>query len=202
MQVVLAYEFRADPDFWQLKTNLTISTFWRHSLLYVIFEVQNYHQTKVILAYYCHSGSLTKIMGEKNWQPINTRKFGNHVTHVRPYTPTCKPKWDFAFKHPFVFVMNRMATWTYRKKKQQQGESFFRLNFDVYTDMDNRERASARKESKGDEFRWKKDENFLVAVRKWEMLAASKVKNERQWKKKGEQSLQAGLHCKFRTCLH
>ena len=83
-------------------------------------------------------------MGEKNWQPKNTRNFGNHVTLVRPYTPTCKPEWDFAFKHPLVLVANRMATWTFRKKKQQQGESFFRPNFDVYTDMDNREIAMVR----------------------------------------------------------
>ena len=74
------------------------------------------------------------------------------------------------------------------RKKHQQGESFFRLNFDVYSDMDNRERASARKKSHEDEFRWKKDENFVVAVRKWEMLAASKWKMSGGEKKENKNS--------------
>ena len=52
--------------------------------------------------------------------------------------------------------------------------------------MDNTERASTRdKKNKGYEFRWKNSMKFFsAAVRKWEMLATSKVKNARQWKKK------------------
>ena len=47
----------------------------------------------------------------------------------------------------------------------------------VYTDVDNRETAGARKKNKGDEFCWKKNMKIVIAaVRKWEMLAAIKMK--------------------------
>ena len=36
-----------------------------------------------------------------------------------------------------------MAARTFRKKKQQQSRVFFDVIFDVYTHVDNRERASA-----------------------------------------------------------
>ena len=70
-----------------------------------------------------------------------------------------------------------MATWTFRQKKQQQGRVFFDLILYVYTHVDKRERARAsdlkqRRRISLEE----KHENFIVAVRKWEMLAASKVK--------------------------
>ena len=66
-----------------------------------------------------------------------------------------------------------MAARTLRKKKQQQSRVFFDVIFDVYTHVDNRERARASD--------WKqrrrisleeKHENSIAAVRKWEMLAA------------------------------
>ena len=41
--------------------------------------------------------------------------------------------------------------------------------------------------NKGDEFRWKKNENFIAAVSKWETLAASKVKMSGSEKNKSEQ---------------
>ena len=70
-----------------------------------------------------------------------------------------------------------MAARTFRKKKQQQSRVFFDVIFDVYTHVDNRERARAsdwkqRRKLSLEE----KHENFVAEVRKWEMLAASKVK--------------------------
>ena len=41
--------------------------------------------------------------------------------------------------------------------------------------------------NKRDEFRWKKNENFIAAVSKWETLAASKVKMSGSEKNKSEQ---------------
>ena len=41
----------------------------------------------------------------------------------------------------------------FREKKQQQSQ--VRLNFKVFTDVDNRERAKALDKNRGDEFRWK-----------------------------------------------
>ena len=73
-----------------------------------------------------------------------------------------------------------MATWTFRKKKTSTRRVIFRLNFDVYSDMDNRERASARKKSHGDEFRWKKDENFCSGSEKMRDASSQRVKNERR----------------------
>ena len=70
-----------------------------------------------------------------------------------------------------------MATQTFEEKKQQESRVFLKVIFDVYTHADNRERARASD--------WKqrrrvsleeKQENFIEALGKWEMLAASKVK--------------------------
>ena len=70
-----------------------------------------------------------------------------------------------------------MAARTFRKKKQQQSRVFFDVIFDVYTHVDNRERARA---SDWKQRKWisleEKHEKFIAAVKKWEMLAASKVK--------------------------
>ena len=69
-----------------------------------------------------------------------------------------------------------MAAQTFREKKQQQSRVFFKVIFGVYAHADNRERTRASD--------WKqrrrisleeKQENFIEAVGKWEMLAASKV---------------------------
>ena len=63
------------------------------------------------------------------------------------------------------------------RKKQQQSRVFFDVIFYVYTHVDNRERARA---SDWKQRKWisleEKHEKFIAAVRKWEMLAASKVK--------------------------
>jgi len=38
-----------------------------------------------------------------------------------------------------VHVIVILATQTFREKKKQQGQVFFRLNFNVYADVDSRE---------------------------------------------------------------
>ena len=51
------------------------------------------------------------------------------------------------------------------------------VNFDIYTDVDNRERARARDEKQRRLISLEeKHETLTAAVRKWEMLAATKVK--------------------------
>ena len=78
------------------------------------------------------------------------------------------------FKHLARFGGNRMAALTNNNKK---AESFFRLNFNIYTNVDNREKARTwNKKNNWDNFVGRKHENFVAAVRKWEMLAATKVK--------------------------
>ena len=70
-----------------------------------------------------------------------------------------------------------MAARTFRKKKQQQSRVFFGVIFYVYTNVDNRERARASLlKTKETNFVGRKTWKFKAAVRKWEMLAASKVK--------------------------
>ena len=72
---------------------------------------------------------------------------------------------------------NRVAAWTFRKKKQQQRPVFFDVIFDVYTHVNNRERARASDwKKKETNFVGRKTWKFKAAVRQWEMLAASKVK--------------------------
>ena len=55
---------------------------------------------------------------------------------------------------------------------------FFLLNFNVYTDADNKERARARDKKQRRRLSWEeKNENYNVAaVRNWEMLEATEVK--------------------------
>ena len=51
-----------------------------------------------------------------------------------------------------------MAAWTIReRKKQQQGQVFLILNFDVYINVDNRESANARMKKKKE----KRKTNFV-----------------------------------------
>ena len=62
---------------------------------------------------------------------------------------------------------NRMATRTLRGKKREQSQFFFDVIFDVYTQLDNRERARAsdlkqRRRNSLEE----KHKNFIAAVRK------------------------------------
>ena len=65
-----------------------------------------------------------------------------------------------------------MAARTFRKKKQQQSRVFFDVIFDVYTHVDDRERARASDWKQKRRITWK----FKAAVRQWERLASSKVK--------------------------
>ena len=48
------------------------------------------------------------------------------------------------FKQPRLFAVNRMATRTFREKNNNKVESFFRRDFNVFIDVDNRERGRAR----------------------------------------------------------
>ena len=49
------------------------------------------------------------------------------------------------FKHPRVLALTGMATGTFRKKTQQQSLSLlFRLKFNVYTNVYNREERGER----------------------------------------------------------
>ena len=51
-----------------------------------------------------------------------------------------------------VHVMVILATRTLRERKKTQSRVFFRLNFYVYTDVDNREKARARNKKKKEFF--------------------------------------------------
>ena len=119
---------------------------------------------------------------------MHPRNLGSHVT-VRP--PVVRPQhrhtnikqlnqqvWQPKCNTRFYLEENRTAARTFREKeKKQQSRVFFDVIFYVDIHVDNRGRAR--------ESAWKqrrrilleeKHENFIVAVRKWEILAASKVK--------------------------
>ena len=65
-----------------------------------------------------------------------------------------------------------MAARIFREKKKTS-RFFFVVNFDVYTQVNNRERARASnwKQRRGISLE-EKHENFIAAVKNWEMLAA------------------------------
>ena len=72
-----------------------------------------------------------------------------------------------------------MATQTFREKKTTTKSTFFGLSFNVYSDVDKRERARAR-DKKVDEFCSKNNIKILYRrLKKWEMLAVSKEKPAR-----------------------
>ena len=75
-----------------------------------------------------------------------------------------------------------MATRTLREKKTTR--PFSRLNFHVYINVDNRERARGRHKKTETNFVGRKQENFIATVRNCEMLAATKVKMSGSERKK------------------
>ena len=78
-----------------------------------------------------------------------------------------------------------MATRTFREgKNNKEAKSFFQQSLNVYINVEKRERARARKKKKKKKKTEAnfKHENFIAAVRKWEILASTKWKQ-----KKGEQ---------------
>ena len=63
-------------------------------------------------------------------------------------------KFNFAFQTLPFLAVNRMDTRTFRESEEKQQQSrlsflFFRLNFIVYTDLDNRETARASDKKQG-----------------------------------------------------
>ena len=135
----------------------------------------------------------------ENWVSKNPRNFGSDKISVIPYVrpPLHVSRGEILhFKHPCVLAINCMATRTFREKKQSKAESFFfRLNFNVYNDVDNRERARTRdKKNRGDE---EKHDNFISAVRRKEMLTATKEKMSGSKKKNEQEHIRHFLH---KTC--
>ena len=85
---------------------------------------------------------------------MHPRNFGSEkivcTTNVRPYVrpPGHVSRGEVLhFKYVRVSAVNRIATRTFTDKKQQQQQQqsrfFLSLNFNVYIDVDNRERAKA-----------------------------------------------------------
>ena len=99
-------------------------------------------------------------MGKRIWLSIHPRNFGSDKigrTYVLPFmyawVKFCISKRPGRFRgkshgHPK------------RDKNGKKAKSFFRLDFKVYIDKDNRERASVR-DKKGDQLRWKKNMKIL-----------------------------------------
>ena len=86
------------------------------------------------------------IMGKKIWSSTHPRNFGSDKV-VRTYvSPHLHVSWGeiCISSTPRVSVVNRKAIRTFREKKKNKNkaESFFRLNFNVYINLGNRERAN------------------------------------------------------------
>ena len=119
-----------------------------------------------------------------------SRNFGSDkivLTYIRPPLQVSTPS-----STPRVSVVNHTATGTLRERQieknnnnNKKAESFVRLNFNVYINVENRERAKARNTQQRRPISLEeKHQNFTAAVKKWEMLAATKVKmcgNQKKW---------------------
>ena len=84
---------------------------------------------------------------------------------------TCEPEWKFAFKLQRVLAINRMATQPFNQRRHNKAAFFFRLNFYVYADVENRERARARARARDKKQRSgssleEQQENFIAPLRK------------------------------------
>ena len=94
------------------------------------------------------------------------RKSSVRSTYVRPPLHVSRDE-ILHFKHMRVSAVNRIASRAFRdKNNNNKANSFFRLNFNVYVDVDNGERARARDKKQRRKISLKeKHENFIVAVR-------------------------------------
>ena len=92
---------------------------------------------------------------------------------------TCEPEWKFAFKLQGVLAINRMATQPFNQRRHNKAAFFFRLNFYVYADVENRESARARardKKQRSGSSLAGTTRKFYSAAEKTIMVADTKVK--------------------------
>ena len=89
-------------------------------------------------------------------------------------------------------VVNRIVSRTFRdENNNNKADSFFRLNFNVYIDVDNRERARARdKNTKETNFVGKKKHgHFIAEVRNRGNACGHPGENERNEKKSEQEHI-------------
>ena len=93
------------------------------------------------------------------------------------------------FNQPRVFAANRMATRTFREKNNNKVESFFRQDFNVFIDVDNRERGRARDNKQRRIISL--DENMKKVKRRWgnEKCQTSTTMNASKTKKPEQKHL-------------
>ena len=132
---------------------------------------------------------------------VSSIKTANMVIYVfqkfwfwqnRPYVHTSTPSSKHPFKHPARFGGKSHGHRDFKRETERKNnnnnkkaEFFVRLNFNVYINVENRERAKGRNTQQLRPISLEeKHQNFTAAVRKWEMLAATKVKmcgNQKKW---------------------
>ena len=126
-------------------------------------------------------------MGKKKWQTIDSRNFGKRVTvctsvhpihahmslsmsfYSRRYTKTRKMTIACQL-HLYVIHMTKSC--------RRRVFLVFRLNFNIYSDADNIQRAGAKKITKIKFICKRNVNNFIVGVRKRGILAATDSENE------------------------
>ena len=125
-------------------------------------------------------------------------------TYVRPPLHVSRGE-TLHFKHPARFGGKSHGHRDFKRETERKNnnnnkkaEFFVRLNFNVYINVENRERAKARNTQQLRPISLEeKHQNFTAAVRKWEMLAATKVKMCGNKKKKVSGNTQ---HFVYKTC--
>ena len=100
-----------------------------------------------------------------------------------------------------------MATRTFREKKNNKAESLFGLNFNVYINVEKRERAEARNKKQRRPILLRIKLTNFVGRKTWKFYSRGDEKmrnasghqdeNERQWKKSEQRRIQDFLH---KTC--
>ena len=126
-------------------------------------------------------------MGKKNWLAIHPRNFDSEkILHTS--TPSCKLGWNFTFQAPARFSSKSHVHpgLLERKKNNNKAGFFFQLNFNVYAEVDNRERARAVRynvKTKETNFIGRKTWKFYSGGEKMRNANGYLDENECQWKK-------------------
>ena len=119
-------------------------------------------------------------MGKKIWLSMHPKNFGSeNWSSVR--CPPLHVSWGeiLHFKYPRLLALKRWEPpgISEIKNNTNKADSFFRLNFNVCIDVDNREWARVRDKKQRRPMTLEGlHGNFMAVVWKWEMLAATKMK--------------------------
>ena len=155
----------------------------------------------------CNSGDIARAMraqgstmGKKIWLSMHPKNFGSEKivhAHIHTSTHSSKPWWNFALQATARFGGKSHGHPNFQREKKTTTKpslSFDWILMSTLTWITEKELERDIKKQRRPISLEEKHENFIAAVRKWEMLAATKLKMSAIEKKKRERT---GTHTTF-----